>query len=64
MRNVVLQRTTEQDEEEQLAALSSPETSDSLGREGAHRIRERVHAALYWCERNRYSEWIDLGGQP
>ena len=45
------------------AFLATYDASDASDRQVATRIRERLHSELYRRERERYPEWIDLGGE-
>jgi hypothetical protein len=37
--------------------------SDAFDRQYAAQIRQRLNSELYRRERDRYPEWIDLGGE-
>ena len=43
--------------------IATYDPSDPIDRRIATRLRERLHAALYRRERERYAAWIDVGGE-
>lgn len=45
------------------AFLSTYDAHDAHDRQAALRIRARLHSELYRRERERYLEWVDLGGE-